>query len=132
MHKLLLWLLSFYSPVRKTHTRASSPEPLTNRDRQDLVSIREMPGYEVVIKLAEEECESFTTELINADAANETQIIARFRMAKAAWQFFIRLQKRIEFETNETDHIEVPSYGQPDLDDPAVLGRLVDPLAINL
>lgn len=133
MHKLLLWLLSFFAPpLRSSHTRASSPEPLSNRDRQDLVSVREMPGYDIIMKLAEEECESFATELINTNPANKEEVLARHSMTKSAWQFFLRLQKRIEFETNEVAVNLNPAQGVPDLDDPAVLGRLVDPLAINL
>lgn len=132
IHRLLKYLLSFYSPVRGTHTRAFSPEPLTNRDRQDLVSIKESPGYNVVLKLMEGECESFVTELLNTNPASEAEVIAKHRMAKMAWSFFIRFQKRIEFEVNEAVILNSGhTVSDIDLDDPDVIGRLVNPLAIN-
>lgn len=94
----------FKKPEKIEAPRQYSPEPLSERDRQDLVSIRHHPGYEVIRKVMEQEAETFTTALLNAKSDDD--ILQAQRMAKAAWTFYLRVQKRIEFEVNEQIYLQ--------------------------
>lgn len=81
--------------------RAYSPEQLAEVDRQYLVSLRSHPGYPVLLTLMEQACEEFATAVINADPANHDDVLAKQVMAKSAWTFFTKVQKRVEYEVSE-------------------------------
>ena len=89
----------FKKPEKIEVSKQYIAEPLSERDRQDLVAIHKHPGYAVVLKVMEQEAEVFTTALINA--ASDEEILQAQRLARAAWQFYQKVQKRIDFEVNE-------------------------------
>lgn len=100
----------FKKPEKVESPRQYIPEPLTEADRQDLLSIRHHPGYEVIRKVMEQEAETFTTSLLNAKSDEE--VLQAQRMAKAAWNFYLRVQKRIEFEVNEEIYKQQEEMGE--------------------
>ena len=89
-------------PLRADIKRSYAPEPLTAQDRRDLAITRSMPGYDVIRKVMEQQCEEAVTKHLNTSPDNEKEIISTFYMAKAAWVFFVKVQKQIEFEATES------------------------------
>jgi hypothetical protein len=71
---------------------------LTPSQRARLLSLRRSDGYEVLLDLMEMCCIEQETKLINVDVKDESGIIAEHRMAKAFWQVFTSLQKKVEVE----------------------------------
>lgn len=102
---------------------------LTDAARQDLTSIHTHPGYQVVLCIIEQVCEAAETKHFQMSPLNytEAQIAASHTEARAMRLGFERVQKRIEYEINEGLGIPQPQ-GQPDLDDPHTVERLLDPI----
>ena len=73
-------------------------DALTSRQRAALVSIRHAEGYEALLDLIEMCCIEQETRLINAEVSDTEKILAEHRMAKAFWQIFQGVQKKVEVE----------------------------------
>lgn len=108
---------------------APKPRDLTDADRQDLTSIRTHPGYQVILSIIEQVCEAAETKHFQMSPLSYTdaQIAASHNEARAMRLGFERIQKRIEYEINEGLGLPQPQ-GQPDLDDPRTVERLLDPI----
>lgn len=119
--------MSVFDKFRKKF--APKAQDLTDADRRDLTSIRTHPGYQVLLNVMEQICQVAETELLKLDPVRVTtqQIAAQQSTARAQRIFFERVQKRIEYEINES--LGVPqTHGDPDLDDPRTIERLLDPI----
>lgn len=82
-------------------------ERLDPSERGHLLQLRYSPGYEVLLDLIEMLCIEQETRLINAPAENEAEILAEHKMAKAFWQVFTGLQKKVATEVNIQLQIEM-------------------------
>ncbi len=100
-------------PLRADIKRAYTPEQLTKQDRMDLAMMRSTAGYEVLRTVMEQQCEKAVTRHLNTDADDDRKIISSFYMAKAAWQFFVSVQKQVEYECAEAYTDEQPSIPRP-------------------
>jgi hypothetical protein len=61
-----------------------------------------MAGYDVIRKVMEQQCEEAVTKHLNTSPDNEKEIVSSFYLAKAAWKFYIAVQKQIEYEVAES------------------------------
>jgi len=119
--------------------RAYTAEPLTNADRSELEEVRNSSGYEVIRAIMERTCEGFVSALINTNPENSDAVLARHKLAHAAWKFYESFQLQVDAEINinriqreETQQLEaqlknVLNPKMPDLSDPDTLNRLLDP-----
>lgn len=73
-------------------------EHLNASQRSSLLQVRHMPGYDVLLDLMEKACIEQETRLINVEVDQAETIVAEHRMAKAFWQVFTSLQKKVETE----------------------------------
>lgn len=74
---------------------------LTADRRSLLFSLRHHPGYEVFLDMMESVCVEQETNLVNAPASDAAVVLAEHKMAKAFWQVFVGVQKKVEFECAE-------------------------------
>lgn len=66
--------------------------------RRNLLAFRNSEVYPDVLDVMEMVCIETETKLINTEPANEAEVLANHRMAKAAWQMFTHMQEKIEYE----------------------------------
>jgi len=66
--------------------------------RRNLMAFRNSEVYPDVLDVIEMVCIETESVLINTDAANESEVLANHKMAKAAWQMFVHLQEKIDEE----------------------------------
>jgi hypothetical protein len=71
---------------------------LTPSQRARLLTLQRSDGWEVLLDLMEMCCIEQETKLINVEVKDESGIIAEHRMAKAFWQVFTSLQKKVAVE----------------------------------
>lgn len=81
-------------------------ERLSPAQRSALLQIRYTPGYEAILDVMEMACIEQETRLINVEVDKPETIVAEHRMAKAFWQVFTAVQKKIEAEINAQLRIE--------------------------
>lgn len=61
-------------------------------------------GFDPIKKILLSEVEKFSTDLLNADIANEAEIVAKHRLAKAAAQICTMVVNRINREIEEYNY----------------------------
>jgi hypothetical protein len=66
--------------------------------RQHLLAFLNSEVYPDVLDVLEMVCIETETKLINTEPANEAEVLANHRMAKAAWQMFTHMQEKIAIE----------------------------------
>lgn len=66
--------------------------------RQHLLAFVNSEVYPDVLDVLEMVCIETETKLINTEPANEAEVLANHRMAKAAWQMFTHMQEKIATE----------------------------------
>jgi hypothetical protein len=71
---------------------------LRPNQRVHLMAFRNSEVYPDVLDVLEMVCIETESVLINTDAANEAEVLANHKMAKAAWQMFIHIQEKIDIE----------------------------------
>lgn len=71
---------------------------LTPEARGRLYRIRNDEGWPDLLDVMEMCCIEIETQLINTDAAQEAEVLANHKMAKAAWQIFMHLQQKVDNE----------------------------------
>jgi spore coat polysaccharide biosynthesis predicted glycosyltransferase SpsG len=71
--------------------------PINEQQRTELLQIFNMPGYQVLLDIGNEECEKLVTDLLNVESDKE-KIIARHNGARFARIFFDNLFLRAEKE----------------------------------
>ena len=74
---------------------------LSMQQQEALFALRQSAGYSTLLDVIEMACIEQETRLINVDVTEPERIIAEHRMAKAFWQIFVALQKKVEYECNE-------------------------------
>lgn len=81
---------------REGHTLAK--RELVQSERVELLALTTMPGWNVLLDLMEMECIKTETDLINVPEEDETKVLALHKTSKAAWRFFVRIQKQVNTE----------------------------------
>lgn len=71
---------------------------LEHTDRAHLVAVSTMEGYKVIHRICRAEVDKFIVASINANDANEKEVIAAHRLAKAAAQVYQGITNRINSE----------------------------------
>jgi hypothetical protein len=66
--------------------------------RRNLMHFRQSEVWPDVLDVIEMVCIETESVLLNTDAANEAEVLANHKMAKAAWQMFVHLQEKIDEE----------------------------------
>ena len=66
--------------------------------RRNLLSLRNSEVWPDLLDVIEMVCIETETVLINTDPANEAEVLANHKMAKAAWMMFTHLQEKIDTE----------------------------------
>ena len=84
--------------IRITRTLGVNPQ-LTENDRYLLMQLTYVPGYTVLLDIFEQACIEQETKLLNADVAAPATVLAEHMLAKAFWQCFVSIQKRIARES---------------------------------
>jgi hypothetical protein len=113
--------------IRKARTHGLR-ERLDPADRGHLLQIRFMPGYEVLLDLIEMACIEQETRLINVPVEDESTIVAEHKMAKAFWQVFQALQRKVNTEVNFQMQLEEESkVNRDDLDNFDEAQRILRP-----
>lgn len=73
-------------------------EHITNGDRTSLLSMLRSDGFRVLQKIMKAKCDAYITVLLNANPANDEEVLAAHRMAKAAAQFYESVTNQINEE----------------------------------
>jgi hypothetical protein len=81
--------------TERTFGVTASLRPL---QRMHLLAFQNSEVYPDVLDVIEMVCIETETVLLNTDAANEAEVLANHKMAKAAWQMFIHMQEKIDSE----------------------------------
>lgn len=87
-------------PEMRTERSFGVTASLRPQQRMHLLAFRNSEVYPDVLDVIEMVCIETETVLINTDPANETEVLANHKMAKAAWQMFVHLQEKIDSEAN--------------------------------
>lgn len=72
---------------------------LTSAQRRNLLALMNSEVWPDLLDVMEMVCIEVETKLINTDPANEADVLANHRMAKAAWQVFTHMQEKVANET---------------------------------
>lgn len=67
--------------------------------RRNLTALLNSDAYHDLLDVLEMVCIETETKLINTDADDEQAVLANHKMAKAAWQMFVHMQEKINFES---------------------------------
>lgn len=82
----------------RTERRFGVTGELSALQRRNLFNVRNSDGWSDVLDVMEMCCIEMETKLINTEPAEEADVLANHRMAKAAWQIFTHLQAKIDDE----------------------------------
>lgn len=89
-------------PIQIPKRRGRSDiKELSELERRELYRIVQMPGYTILLDMMQRLCIEEETRLINAEPAQEKEVLAAHVMAKARWNFFVDVQARLEQEIND-------------------------------
>ena len=84
-------------------------------ERAQLVALRQLPGFQILLNLMEAEVSKFAENLINTKAGQESEILANHYLAKAAAQFYQGLVNSLNNELETfANHSNVTQI-QPDV-----------------
>lgn len=100
-------------------------------DRAHLAQIATSAGFRVLQRLMRAEVDKFVLAQINADPANEAEVLAAHRMAKAAAQFYQGVTNRINEELFQFNNANVatPTVADDVTEQLLDLDSVVDALA---
>jgi hypothetical protein len=84
--------------TNRTFGVTAALEPI---QRRNLTALRNSEVYDDLLDVMEMVCIEQETELINTDPADESAVLARHKMAKAAWQIFTGVQEKILSESQQ-------------------------------
>jgi hypothetical protein len=82
----------------RTERTQGLKERLSASDRAALLQVRFAPGYEVLLDVMEMACIAQESNLINCEPEDKDKIYAEFLLAKAFWQVFTAVQKKVNEE----------------------------------
>jgi hypothetical protein len=103
--------------VRSTRTLKVTEEAIPKEERAHLAALYNDPRYLALVNLMERSCIAIDTGLVNAPVGNPEEVLGAHAVSKAAWLFFVFIQKAVlncyTSQPGEEDE-EVPP---PDLND---------------
>jgi hypothetical protein len=85
----------------RTQRRFGVTAELTPLQRRNLYQVRNSEAWADVLDVMEMCCIEVETQLINTNADREAEVLANHKMAKAAWQIFTHLQKKLDDEISQ-------------------------------
>jgi hypothetical protein len=88
---------------------------LSEVEQGQLVTLRQMPGFQILLNLFESQIAQMQIDMINADATNEKEVIAKYHLAKASAMFFQRVVDLMNFEIEKFGNRAMANEVQPDL-----------------
>lgn len=119
--------------------RAYTADPISNDQRRDLAEVREMAGYDVLRIIMERTAEGFVSTLVQTNPKHTEDVLTYHKLAYAAWRYYESFQRQVDYEVSidagnrkEQQDLDAVLRGpkMPDLNDPATLNRLLNPLYV--
>lgn len=87
-------------PMREGRTDLANRTLRPDQRRELFGLVKNEPLYLLLLDLMEMQCIQTEIDMINADAADDSKVLAMHKISKAAWQFYVNFQKRIQLEVN--------------------------------
>lgn len=88
---------------------------LNEGERGQLVALRQMPGFQILLNIMESEVAKFSNAWINISAEKDAEILASHKLAKAASQFYQGLVNTINGEMEAYHQRIDQNMIQPDI-----------------
>lgn len=93
--------------IPKRETR-SQLRPLNQQQRIHLLGLVQSPGWSVLLDMMEAQCVLQETQLLNTPASERQKVLVEHTKAQMMWQFFVGVQKKVQYEINEGASPETP------------------------
>jgi hypothetical protein len=84
----------------RTERRFGVTAKLEPNQRRNLNALRNSEVWDDLLDVMEQTCIEVETDLINTSAAEEAEVLANHKMAKAAWKIFTHFQEKIFSESS--------------------------------
>lgn len=89
------------------------PHVISPSDAVELQRMVNSRGWQVALDLMEAAVIEQDTALINAPVEDEAKVLGQHKVAKAAWMFFVDVQKKMQIEINKSLQLELEAAADP-------------------
>lgn len=100
---------------------------MTDQDRAALTGLKGHPGWEVLIKIMEAECERKKLDMVDVDPADHNAVLAAHAVARSAYEFYTRVVKAVDHQI-----AEFKAKTQPVSQEEAELQSILTPFPVGL
>src|SRR5215469_4447306 len=102
--------------LRTTRTLKVTEVALSSEERENLAQLYNDPRYEALLDVMERACIELDTAHLNTSVGEPEAILGGHAVAKAAWRFFLYVQKQVVSAYN-TRTISAPDTPGPSLEE---------------
>jgi hypothetical protein len=112
----------------RTERTVGVTSQLAPHQRMHLLALRESEAWPDLLDVLEMVCIEKETDLINTDPADRVRVLENHKMAKAAWQLFTYMQKKVDEEIALYKISVTPQRPAPEpTDEEMLIENILDP-----